>query len=199
MGLAMATRWETVGTLCGLASPLAFLVLYLTAMAGDPDYTFFENYLSDLGVGPMALAFNTAVIVAGSLTIPFAVLSVRPALGGGIAAEAGVAMTVVAADFLVLVGVFTEDYEDTHYQVSVGFFLSMLLALLCYSWTLQFSNALGKGVTWLTQFCFAAGVVMIILGGFSPQTETAAVLLIVVWGLVVAAVLLQRGTDAGTY
>lgn len=199
MGWSMATRWETAGALCGLASPLAFLVLYLIALAGDPDYTFFESYLSDLGVGPMALAFNTAVIVAGALTIPFAVLAVRPALDGGIAAVAGVAMTVVAASFLVLVGVFTEDYEDTHYQVSVGFFLSMLLALLCYSWTLQSSNALGREVTWLTQFCFAAGVVMIILGGFSPQTETAAVLLIVVWGLAVAAVLLWRGAGAGTY
>jgi len=195
----MAMDKKRLGAYCGLASPLAFLALYLTALAGDPEYTFFEAYLSDLGVGRMAWAFNTACILAGALTVPFALLAIKPALGGGIAAEAGVALTVVAASFLILVGVFTEDYEDTHYQVSVGFFLSMMMALLCYSWSLHFSNALGKEVTWLTQFAFAAGVVMIILGGFSPQTETVAVLLIVVWGLLVSVVLLRRGAEAGTY
>ena len=187
-----------VGAVAGIAGPAAFMVLYTIAAFGDPEYVFFENYLSDLGVGSRAPFFNAAVIIAGGLTIPFVLLAMRPALDGGIAANAAVAMTVVAAVFLMLVGVFTEDYEGTHYTVSVGFFVSMLLALVCYSWTLHFSNAMGRTFTEVTRTCTAIGIILFIFG-FNPQTETVAVLLIVVWGLAAAVTLLWRGTDADTY
>ena len=176
---------QRVGVGCGVVAPLGFLCLYMVAIAGDPGYTFFTNYLSDLGVGPAAWAFNSAVILAGSLTVPFALLAVWPRLGGGIAAGIAVALTIVGGVFLVLIGVFTEDSGDTHYIVSVGFFLSMETALLFYSWTLHFSHALGREVTGLTQAAFGLGAVLIALG-FNPQTETVAVLSLVVWGLVVA-------------
>jgi len=119
-------------------------------------------------------------------------------LDGGIAATLAVILTVLAGVFLMLVGVFTEDFEGTHYIVSVGFFMSFLVALFCYSWTLHFSNALGKGVTEATKFVFAIGVVLTVLG-FTPPTETVAVLAIILWGLVVATILFLRGTDADTY
>ncbi len=199
MWVPMEGRLTGVGAVCGIVSPLAFMVLYTIAAMGDPDYVFFENYLSDLGVGKMAVFFNAAVIIAGALTIPFALLAVRPVLAGGIAAAAAVALTVVGAVFLILVGVFTEDYEGTHYIVSVGFFLSMLAALFCYAFTLHYSNALGRRMTELTMTVCAIGVVLIILGGFSPQTETVAVLAIVVWGLFLAVTLSRRGTEADTY
>jgi hypothetical membrane protein len=195
----MDTALQRLGVYAGLAAPVAFFILYAIAAFGDPEYVFFENYLSDLGVGSMAAFFNAAVIIAGALTIPFALFAIRPALDGGIVAMAAVVMTLVGAGFLILVGVFTEDYGDTHYVVSVGFFMSMLAALLCYSWTLHFSKALGRPVTELTKLTFVLGVVLIVLGGFNPQTETVAVLALVVWGLVVAIALFRRGAGADTY
>ncbi len=198
MGYAMDPMLRRVGALGGLVGPVAFMALYTIAAFGDPEYVFFENYLSDLGVGSMAPFFNAAVIIAGALTVPFALLAIRPALDGGIAANGAIALTVVAAVFLMLVGVFTEDYEGIHYTVSVGFFMSMLLALVCYSWTLHFSNAMGRTFTELTRTVTAIGIILVIFG-FNPQTETVAVLLIVVWGLVTAVTLLRRGTDADTY
>lgn len=189
---------ERFGTYCGLAASVAFMTLYTIAAFGDPEYVLFRNYLSDLGVGSMAIFFNAAVVIAGGLTIPFALLAIRPALDGGIAATLAVILTVLAGVFLMLVGVFTEDAEGTHYIVSVGFFMSFLAALFCYSWTLHFSNALGKGVTEITKFVFAIGVVLTVLG-FGPATETVAVLSIIAWGLVVAITLLQGGADADTY
>ncbi|NIP37414.1 MAG: DUF998 domain-containing protein [Thermoplasmata archaeon] len=194
----MEGRLTRVGVVCGILSPVVFMVLYTIAARGDPEYVFFENYLSDLGVGNMAVFFNAAVIIAGALTIPFAVLAVRPALDGGIAATAAVALTVVGAVFLILVGVFTEDFEGTHYIVSVGFFMTMLLALTFYSFTLYRSNALGTRVTELTMTVTAVGILLTILG-FNPQTETVAVLAIVVWGLFMALTLFRRGTEADTY
>lgn len=187
-----------IGTICGLLAPTVFMALYVVAMVNDPDYTFFENYLSDLGVGAAAWAFNSAVIIAGGLTIPFAILAVRPVLGGGIIVDMAVGFTVVGAVFLILVGIFTEDYEGKHFIVAVGFFSSMQVALLFYSLSLYRAPVLGKGVTWFTLAAFALGLVLIAVG-LKPQTETVAVLVLVLWELVVAATIMWREPGTPTY
>jgi hypothetical membrane protein len=176
---------KRLGTSCGIAGPTVFMVLYIYAAVSDPEYVFFRNYLSDLGVGVAAWAFNAAVIIAGAFTIPFVILAVRPALGGGHSAELAVALTVVAAVFLMLVGVLTEDFGQAHTVVSLGFFMSFLGALFFYSVSLHRSNALGREMTYFTIAVFGLGAVLAVMG-FNPQTETVAVLAIVVWGLVMA-------------
>jgi hypothetical membrane protein len=194
----MTNSHRRVGSICGLAGPLCFLVLYGVAVANDPSYDFFENYLSDLGVGPAAWAFNSAVILAGALTVPFALLAVRPALGTAFPVTLAVTFTMVGGVFLVLVGILTEDYGDAHYYVSVGFFMSMLVALALYSWALTSHHVLGEAVTWLTYCVTALGFVLTAMG-FDPQTETVAVLSIVIWGLVVASSLLWRVPATPSY
>jgi hypothetical membrane protein len=194
----MSPDRERFGIYCGLAAPVVFMILYTIAAFGDPEYEFFRNYLSDLGVGNMALFFNTAVIVAGGLTIPFACLAVRPVVGGGNTATLAVILTVVAGVFLILVGVFTEDFDGTHFIVSIGFFISFLAALFFYSWTLHYSNALGKRITVFTELAFFIGLLLTTLG-FNPATETVSVLIIIFWALVIAITLLLRGADADTY
>jgi hypothetical membrane protein len=189
---------QRIGTICGLLAPTVFMALYVVAMVNDPDYTFFENYLSDLGVGAAAWAFNSAVIIAGGLTITFAILAVRPVLGGGIIVDMAVGFTVVGADFLILVGIFTEDYEGKHFIVAVGFFSSIQIALLFYSLSLYRAPVLGKGVTWFTLAAFALGLVLIAVG-LEPQTETVAVLVLLLWELVVAATIMWREPGTPTY
>ncbi|MGB2582121.1 MAG: DUF998 domain-containing protein, partial [Thermoplasmata archaeon] len=64
-------------------APLAcilFMLLYFIAMSQDPGYTFLENYLSDLGVGPGAWAFNSALMVSGAMLSLFAVFGLSAAL-----------------------------------------------------------------------------------------------------------------------
>jgi hypothetical membrane protein len=188
---------QRVGAVCGISSPLVFLALYAVAMAGDPDYGFFRNYLSDLGVGEAAWAFNAAVILAGGLTYPFLLLGLRPVLDHGVLAEVGVVSGLGGATFLVLVGLFTEDYVPQHYVVSVGFFISMLGALGALSWSLHFSGSLGPLGTHVTEGAFVLGIVLLPFG-FNPQTETVAVLTIVAWALVVSSLLLTQGASAPT-
>jgi hypothetical membrane protein len=192
-GLAMSMEFTThrVGALCGIAGPMAFLVLYIVAMAGDPEYTFFENYLSDLGVGDAAWAFNSGVIIAGVLAFPFALLGIRPALNEGIPTTGAIVAILVGAAFLILVGIFTEDYSPTHYYVTIGFFMSMLVALGFFSWSLHSSEPLGKGAEVITDASFALGLVLAIFG-FNPITETIAVPNIVVWATAIASILLLR-------
>jgi hypothetical membrane protein len=193
----MALSRERLGLLCGIAGPAVFLALYSIAMAGDPEYVFFRNYLSDLGVGEAAWAFNSAVIMAGLLCFPFILLGVRPNLDGGVAATLGVVAATVGCAFLVLVGVFTEDYDPTHFIVSIGFFASMLAALGFMSWSLHFSNSMGKVATGVTGSAFVVGSV-VMLFGFNPWTETVAVLLIIVWAVSLAVLLLRQEGDAPT-
>ena len=193
----MAPSLERLGLICGVVGPAVFLVLYSVAMAGDPDYVFFDNYLSDQGVGEAAWAFNSAVILAGLLCIPFILLGIRPNLDGGVAATLGVLAATASCVFLILVGVFTEDYDPTHYIVSIGFFASMLAAQGFMSWSLHFSKSMGKVATEVTQSAFAIGLIVAFFG-FNPMTETVAVLLIIVWAMSLAVLLLRQEGDAPT-
>ena len=123
---------------------------------------------------------------------------IRPAIGGGIAAHLAIVFTLLSAIFVILVGIYTEDAVEVHYYVSVGFFMSFLVALFFYAWTLHFSDALGKRVTELTKVVFGLGVVFTALG-FVPEVETLATISIMIWGLVVALVIWRRGTGTPTY
>lgn len=188
---------EVAGTACGILGPAAFLTLYIVAMAGDPGYTFFGNYLSDLGVGPAAWAFNSAVIVAGALGVAFALLGLRPALEPGISSLVGVATVVVGSVFLILVGVFTEDAGHLHVVVSLGFFGSMEIGLFFLSYSLYMTDAMGKPATAITEVAFAVGVLLFAFG-FNPQTETVSVLLIIVWCIAIATIRLKQLSSSPT-
>jgi len=187
---------ELAGAACGIAAPLWFLALYATAMRLDPGYVFYLNYLSDLGVSPGAWAFNSAVIGAGALTIAFAILGLLPALGRKWPALGGVGMLAVGGAFLMCVGVFTEDAGDAHKIVSVGFFMSVLVALLLLAVTLWRTGALGRLASFITTATLALGALML-LWGFNPQTETVAVLAEVAWGLSIATIRTWRFLKAG--
>nr|WP_243666344.1 DUF998 domain-containing protein [Vulcanisaeta sp. JCM 16159] len=54
-----------------------FLLSMLVAEAIYPGYSVSRNYISDLGVGPTAIIFNTSIIVMGLLLIIAAVLLYR--------------------------------------------------------------------------------------------------------------------------
>lgn len=194
----MDLRWWRFGVWSGLLAPVVFMVLYSIAAIGDPDYIFFRNYLSDLGVGPMAPFFNAAVIIAGGLTIPFALLALRPTVGGGDMATLGVVLTMAAGVFLMLVGIFPDDTGNVHFGVTIAFFVSMMLALIAFSLVLHVTHALGRGMTKLTQV-LAVIMIALFIAGFNPQTETVSVLVILAWGLAAAVTLLRLGADADTY
>ena len=193
---------RTFGAASGLIAAAAFLVLYTVAMSIDPEYTFYENYLSDLGVGEGAWAFNSAVMVAGTLMAVFALAGIGPAVRAGLAgweggalravlAWAGPVLLAVGGVFLVLVGVYTEDAGDVHGTVSVAFFMSTYLGLVALVPALRRSWALGVSGLFSTIVTVAIGTVLLPMG-FNPRTETVAVLIEVAWGITASGILLMR-------
>ena len=170
---------------------MAFLVLYMIAMSLDSTYVFGKNYLSDLGVSKGAWAFNAALILTGLFLMPFSVLGLGPALGDTMWAMISKIMLVIAALFLVSIGVFTEDAGDIHLVVSYGFFLTMLAAFVFVAQALYKSNYLGKLGSGTTLLVFVFGVTLLPMGG-DPLSETVAVLGIIVWGLVMGCLLMVK-------
>lgn len=174
-----------------------FLAFYALAMSMDPGYTFFDDYLSDLGVGPGAWAFNTGVVGAGLLLVAFAAFGLRGVLGAGLLPRSGAALFALSGTFLVNVGIFTEDAGDTHTFFSFAFFITSLASFGVLAASLYRGRPLGTPIFVATAVTFVVGVLLLPFGA-SPATETVAVLLIVSWGLVAPAALLLRLTvDSG--
>jgi len=178
--------------MCGLLAVSVFVILYSVAMHLDTEYVFMENYLSDLGVREGAWAFNSGVIIAGALFILMDLLAVAPALGKGKTQSASVVLLVVAAAFLVSVGIFTEDAGDLHGFVSYGFFLCMLVALGVLAFALHISPSFGRPAVYITLAVFVFGLALIPFGG-TPEVETLAVLGILTWGAIMSLMLLRPG------
>lgn len=184
----MTYRW---GAACGVLSVVVFSVLYAIAATGDPGYAFLENYLSDLGVGPAAWAFNSALLLSGALMLAFSLLGMHPLLGKALPSRAGVALLAAASVLLMNVGIFTEDSGDTHFAFSIAFFLTLLAALGVLAYAFHRTGALGRLGTAVSASAFAFGLVLLAVG-INPFSETLAVLSALVWGGVVSALMFLR-------
>jgi len=192
-------RSEVGGALCGLVAPVVFLLLYGIAVALDPAYDFYEDYLSDLGVGPGAWAFNSAVIAAGALIVLFAAFGLGSALGWkNILGGLGCGLLSASGVALIGVGLFPEDYGRLHTAVSVAFFLLLYAALVVLVLPVWKTNVAGRAGAAATSGAALLGLLLIPFGG-SPETETVAVLAAVAWGIIASVgrlILLRRGRAA---
>jgi len=176
-------------------APLAcilFMLLYVIAMSQDPGYTFLENYLSDLGVGPGAWAFNAALMITGAMLSLFAVFGLSAALPAEPISRTGRALLALAGVFLVNVGIFTEDAGDTHLVLSYAFFITIFVSFGVLTLAMRRDRRLGPVPLYVTGGLFLSGLVMILTLGVDPFTETCAVLMIMGWGIVVPGAILTR-------
>jgi len=187
---------KRLGILSGLVAPIIFTIFYGIAMSQDPNYTFLENYLSDLGVGPGAWAFNSGLMITGILLVSFAIFGLRQTLPRHWTITIAVAVASVSGLFLVSIGVFTEDAGDIHGLVSYGFFISALVAVGFLSEGLYRTKALGWLGLGVSLIVFLAGLNLVLMGG-TPAVETAAVIMILVWGVLTSVLLLMKIPTAG--
>jgi hypothetical membrane protein len=105
-----------------------FVLGMLVAEALYPSYSISQNYISDLGVGPSALIFNSSVLLLGLMVVVGAYFfhgSFRNRLFTG--------LLVLAGAGAMGVGVFPENYHTMHEIVSgIAFIFGGLLPIAAY-------------------------------------------------------------------
>ncbi|MHA1576695.1 MAG: DUF998 domain-containing protein [Candidatus Thorarchaeota archaeon] len=119
-------------TKIGFFAPLIALTTIATAILLSPGFDWFIHALSDLGhytrtdLGPYkllgAIVFNSGLIVTGILMLLFTIWFVR--WTKDIPTRIGIIPLVISLFFLIGIGIFSENFGDIHYWVSVGFFLT---------------------------------------------------------------------------
>jgi hypothetical membrane protein len=107
-----------------------FVIGMIVSEALYPNYSTSGNYISDLGVGPSALIFNSSVFLMGLLILVGAYFLQR-----AFRFELLTVMLVLTGIGAIGVGVFTEAYGVLHMIVSLITFLfsglSALVSVLC--------------------------------------------------------------------
>jgi hypothetical membrane protein len=118
---------KTAGTLLFIAAT-QFILCITIAEALYPGYSVSANYISDLGVGPSAIVFNTSVFLLGLLILTGIYLQRHnPNL------KTQNVLLLLMAVGAMGVGVFTKDYTLAHGAVaSTAFFFAGLSAIASF-------------------------------------------------------------------
>ena len=95
-----------------------FVIGMMLAEARYPGYSISARYISDLGVGPSAMIFNSSVFLMGLLILIGAYFVQR-----AFNLKLLTTLLILTAIGAMGVGVFTEDYHTTHIIVSLIAFL----------------------------------------------------------------------------
>lgn len=172
-----------MGAVCGILAPIIFLIFYLTAWSLSPWYDFGGDYLSDLGVGEGAWAYNTGVVIAGLLAAPFAI-AIWKILPSSWLAKLGSIFCAAAGISLMGVGIVTE-HQEGHLEISIAFFfLALLFGSFLALPLIRFPKT--SFVGYLVTLTLIVTVVAVAILGFNPLSETIAVIEILIWVLIVS-------------
>jgi hypothetical membrane protein len=121
-----------IAGISGIIGSILPLVMILASTVLEKSFSWNKNALSDIGVSQTAWLFNGALIVGGLLNLLFAI-GLRDYLGKTKWLKIGVSLLIVSSISLLLVGVFTENYNVIHVFVALGYLLLAPLGLLCIS------------------------------------------------------------------
>ncbi len=120
------SRGKVAGTLFFVAAA-QFVLGLIVSEALYPNYSIADNYVSDLGVGPSSMIFNSSVILLGLLLIMGTYFLQRT-----LDLKLLTALLILTGIGAIGVGVFTEDFQPsmTHLIVSaIAFLFSGLAAI----------------------------------------------------------------------
>ena len=136
-------------TKIGFFAPLIALLTIAIAILLSPGFDWFSNALSDLGhytrtdLGPYklmgAIVFNGGLIITGILMLLFTNWFMRWIKDTP--TKIGIIPLFISLAFLIGIGIFSENFGELHYWVSVGFFLTFPFSMwfIGIGW-LRFSN-----------------------------------------------------------
>ncbi len=130
MSLLEKIRNMPRGALIGYVAPLIALCGIVISIGLSPNFDWVTNALSDLGhytrtdIGPnplvRAVVFNAGLITTGVLLILVSLGFMKQIKD--IPTRIAMLPFLVAAGFLTAIGIFSENFNPIHYNVSVGLF-----------------------------------------------------------------------------
>jgi len=119
------------GAITGVLAPIVALACIFVAIVSYPKFSWTNNALSDLGVvsgitGPL---FNFGLYAGGLLKINFAVFGLYRFFPENFVGKIGSALFSATALALIGIGIFNENFGETHYLFSVAFFTLLPISL----------------------------------------------------------------------
>jgi hypothetical membrane protein len=149
---------QRVGAVCGFMVPIVAFSCIGVAFWAYPGFSWFNNALSDLGVGSSVSApvFNVGLLTAGLFCFFFAVFGLFNHFKYGIAGRVGSIVFAVAAVWLMAIGVFNESFWPVHFIVAVAFFVTLPVAFLVLAVVLYRRQVVKLAVFTLVSFFVAA-------------------------------------------
>ena len=122
-------RFIRLAGMCGLVSPLFSLAATLIAVVLVPDFSWQTNDLSDMGISPTPNPFNASLIIAGILSLIFA-LGVRQWIGPGRVGRLGSLTLILGSITLSLIGIVVESIKPWHFNIAVAYFTLVPLSYI---------------------------------------------------------------------
>ncbi len=159
--------FQRTGAIAGIVAPVLGLSCILAAVASYSAFSWTNNALSDLGImaGVTRLFFNFGLIGSGFLALLFAALGLFNYSGETLVGKVGAWSFEAATVALIGIGIFNENFQGTHYILSVAFFVLAPISLFILTYAFWFSHKKGMAVftvlvgvaaalPWLLQFAF---------------------------------------------
>ena len=188
---------QHIGAACGITAPIVAFTCILTAIASYPAFSWTNNALSDLGIipgitGPL---FNFGLYASGLLAFNFAIFGLFTYLGKSWVGKIGAAVFATATLALIAIGVFNESFSDTHYAVSVAFFMLTPISLFIITCAFWLSHQ-GRMALFTVLVGVAAALPWLLLFAFNyvPNVaipEFVSGLAVSVWAIVVGKKMLK--------
>ena len=155
--------------------PFVALICIQIAIMLAPAFVWTDHALSDLGhytrtdIGinplPRAIVFNAGLIVTSLLMLYYSISCLMKI--DDLPTKIGMIPFALACIFLLAIGVFSENFNPTHFMVSVGFFFTFPWAM----WLTGFSWMRFKKLRWFAVISILLPIASIILwGGFFGAT-----------------------------
>ncbi len=149
---------------CGIVAPIFFWLMVIIESILRPGYSQYYNYVSDLGVGHLAILQNINFFIFGILTIGLA-LGLREGLPSpqGRVIKGGIWFVIIFAMGIFFAGIFPESFlsANPHNIVSATAFVAVIAAqlLIWYGLKIEDSTIWGKYKT----YSLISGLLSIIL------------------------------------
>jgi len=106
---------------------IIFLLLSISSIYFYPKYDFFNQYLSDLGVGSTSLLFNSGIIIASILLLPFIFSLYKPY---SFLSQTTCFLGFASVIFFAGIAVFPLNFQSIHSFIAGLFFLLMSFFIL---------------------------------------------------------------------